>query len=153
MPRTSSAVTSVLVDRVHDPAVVHDADPVGQVEDVVDVVADEEDADALGLELPDEVAHLGGLGRAERGRGLVHDQDPGVEVDRAGDGDGLALAAGQRLHRLREAREVGVEPAHDLARLGLHASSRRACPSRVVSSRPRNMLPGASMLSARASVW
>ena len=36
-----------LVDRVHDAAVVHDADPVRQVEDVVDVVADEEDADAL----------------------------------------------------------------------------------------------------------
>ena len=48
----------VLVDRVHDPAVVHDADPVGQVEHVVDVVADQEDADALVLELPDEVADL-----------------------------------------------------------------------------------------------
>ena len=42
-----------LVDRVDDLAVVHDADPVGQVEHVVDVVADEEDADALVLELAD----------------------------------------------------------------------------------------------------
>ena len=47
IPRTSSGVTSVLVDRVHDPPVVHDADPVRQVEDVVDVVADQEDADPL----------------------------------------------------------------------------------------------------------
>ena len=87
----------VLVDRVHDPAVVHHADPVGQVEDVVDVVADQEDADALVLELPDEVADLRGLGRSERRGRFVHDQDPGVEVDRAGDGHGLALAAGQGL--------------------------------------------------------
>ena len=86
-----------LVDGVDDPAVVHDADPIGQVEDVVDVVADEEDADALVLELADEVADLGGLGRAEGGGGLVHDQDPGVEMDRPGDGHGLSLAAGEGL--------------------------------------------------------
>ena len=58
----------VLVHRADEPAVVHDADPVGQVEDVVDVVADEEDADALALELPDQVADLGRLGRARAPR-------------------------------------------------------------------------------------
>ena len=44
-------VTVVLVDRADELALVHDADPVGQVEHVVDVVADQEDADALLLEL------------------------------------------------------------------------------------------------------
>ena len=102
MPRTSSVVTSRLVDRADEPAVVHDADPVGQVEDVVDVVADQEDPDALVLQLADEVADLGGLGRAEGGGRLVHDQDPCVEVDGAGDRHRLALAAGQGLDRLRE---------------------------------------------------
>src|SRR3954451_8621154 len=38
---------AALVDGIDDPTVVHDADPVGQVEDVVDVVADQEDADPL----------------------------------------------------------------------------------------------------------
>ena len=99
MASTSSVVTSSFVDRVDDAPVVHDADPVGQVEDVVDVVADEEDADALVLQLPDEVAHLGRLRRPERGGRLVHDQDPGVEVDGPPDGDRLALAARQRHHR------------------------------------------------------
>ena len=99
MPSTSSERDVGLVDGVHDPAVVHDADPVGQVEDVVDVVADEEDADALVLELADEVADLGRLGRPEGRRRLVHDQDPGVEVDGPGDGHRLALAAGERLDR------------------------------------------------------
>ena len=58
-------------------------------------------------------------GPERRGR-LVHDQDAGVEVDGARDGDRLALAAGERLHRLLEAAEVGVEAAHHLAALGLH---------------------------------
>ena len=65
-------------------------------------------------------ADLGRLGRPERRGRLVHDQDPGVEVDRPGDRHGLALAAGQRLHRRLEVLEVRVEPAHDLARRGLH---------------------------------
>ena len=59
-------------------------------------------------------------GRPERGGRLVHDQDAGVEMDRAGDGDRLALAAGERGHRLLEAAEVGIEPPHHLARLRLH---------------------------------
>ena len=94
IPSTSSGVTSFLY-RVDDAPVVHHADPVRQVEDVVDVVADQEDADAIALELADQVPDLGRFGRTERCRRLVHDQDPGVEVDRPRDGHGLALAAGQ----------------------------------------------------------
>ena len=86
-----------LVDCPDDPAVVHDADPVGQIVDVVDVVADQEDPDALGLELADEVADLRRLRRPEGSRGLVHDQDLRVEVDGARDRHRLALAAGQRI--------------------------------------------------------
>ena len=41
-----------------DLAVLHHGHAVGEVEHVVDVVADEEDADALGLELLDELADL-----------------------------------------------------------------------------------------------
>ena len=65
----------VLVDGADEPAREHHADPVGQVEHVVDVVADEEDPDALRLQLGDELVHLGGLRRTERRGGLVHDQD------------------------------------------------------------------------------
>ena len=36
-------------------------------------------------------------------------------MDGAGDGDRLALAAGQRADRATEAFEVGIEPPHDLA--------------------------------------
>ena len=74
-----------LVDDADDPAVIHDRDPVREVEDVVDVVADEEDADPFALQLTDEVAHLGGLGGPERRRGLVHDEDARIEMDRSRD--------------------------------------------------------------------
>ena len=67
-----------------------------------------------------EFADLRGLGRPERRRRLVHDQDARVEMDRAGDRDRLALAARERDHRLLEAAEIGVEPPHHLARLGFH---------------------------------
>ena len=96
----------VLVHGADELALEHDADPVGQVEHVVDVVADQEDPDALGLELGDEVADLGGLGRPERRGRLVHDQDPGVEVDGPRDRDRLALAARQRLDRHLEVPEA-----------------------------------------------
>ena len=104
------------------------------------------------LELAHEVAHLRGLGRPEgRGR-LVHDQDLGVEVDRAGDGDGLALAAGQRLHWLAKLVKFGFSRPMIL-RVSDSMLESSSEPRRVVSSRPRNRLPGASMLSASASVW
>ena len=138
MPRTSSGVTSVLltvstIRPWYMTLIRSDRSNTSWMSWLI-----EEDADALVLELADEVADLGGLGRAEgRGR-LVHDQDPGVEVDGPGDGHRLALAARQGLDRHREAREVRVQPPHDLARLGLHARVVEACRTRVVSSRPRN---------------
>ena len=120
MPSTSSLVMSWTRPDADDLAVLHHRHAVGEIEHVVDVVADEEDADAVGLELLDELADLRRLGGAERGRRLVHDEDASVEMDRPGDCDRLALAARERGHRLLEAAEVGIEPPHDLARLRFH---------------------------------
>ena len=47
MPSTSSLLTSLRARGADQPAVLHDREPVGEIEDVVDVVADQEDADAL----------------------------------------------------------------------------------------------------------
>ena len=55
IPRTSSEVTSDGLTMSDHAAVIHDADPVGQVEHVVDIVADQEDADAFRLELADKL--------------------------------------------------------------------------------------------------
>src|SRR5271156_1579345 len=56
--------------RADDAPVLHDADPIRQIEDVMNIVADEEDADAVRLELFDEFADLRRLLRAERRRRL-----------------------------------------------------------------------------------
>src|SRR5690348_15362213 len=44
--------------RADDLAVLHHTDAVGEVEHIVDVVADQEYADPFGFELPDQLAHL-----------------------------------------------------------------------------------------------
>jgi hypothetical protein len=49
-----------------DAAVLHHANPVGQIEHVMDIMADQEDADAVGLERPHQLADLRGLLRPER---------------------------------------------------------------------------------------
>ena len=60
---------------------------------------------------PDQLSnHLGLLG-TEGGGWLIHDQDLGVEIDRPGDGDGLALTTGKRFPPAGPLNflEVGVE--------------------------------------------
>ena len=136
MPSTSSLVMSWTRPDPDDLAIFHHSHAVRKVEHIVDVVADKEDADALGLELLDELADLGRLGGPKRRRRLIHDQDTGVKMDRSRDGDRLALAARERDHRLLEAAEIGIEPSHDLARFRLHRGVVQR-PQRVRSSRPR----------------
>jgi hypothetical protein len=152
MARTSSVVTSALLTVPTSLAVEHDADPVRKVEDVVDVVADQEDADAFRLELLDQVADLGSLGGPEGGSGLVHDQDPGVEMDARP----MAIAwrwppesdttGVLKFLKLGFRRPMTLRVADSMA-----ASSRS--PNRLFSSRPRKTLADASMFSASARVW
>ena len=78
-----------------------------------DVVGDEDDRQgALGGEPQPEHRLLKLLAgqRVERGEGLVHQQEVGVEDERAGDGDALPLAAGE----LRGIAAAKVGDAEDL---------------------------------------
>ena len=108
-----------------DPAAVEHDEAVGDVEDVVDVVADEEDRAAARPHLAHEVEDLGGLGQRQRRRRLVEHDQVGLLVDGAGDGDALALAAGEladdrvRREDLRGEADLAHQPlglAHLLAR-------------------------------------
>ncbi len=57
MPSTSSLVTSSVQRVTHDLAVFQmTKNPVSQIEDIVDIMADEEDSDALSFQFLDEVA-------------------------------------------------------------------------------------------------
>ena len=48
------------------PTILHDIDAVGEVEDVMDIMTDEEDADAFLFQRESEIADLPGLGGAKR---------------------------------------------------------------------------------------
>ncbi len=74
------------------PATPDDGDPVGDLEDLVELVADEHDAVAFaGEPAQDAEDLLGLLGRQHGGR-LVEDEDPGVAVERLEDLDPLLPA-------------------------------------------------------------
>ncbi len=78
--------------RADDLAAPDDRDPVGDLEDLVQLVADEDDRVALvGQPTQDREDLLGLLGR-QHGRRLVEDEDPGVAVERLQDLDPLLPA-------------------------------------------------------------
>ena len=76
----------------------------------------------------DEVEHLGGLRDAERRGRLVEDDDARLADERAGDRDGLALAAGERGDRNPHRRDAG-------------AAARAAATTSAAPSRPRRATP------------
>ena len=96
---------------LHDLAEVHDRDPVGDVPDDGEVVRDEEVGEVeVALQLLHQVDDLRLDRDVERGDRLVADEEVGVERERAGEADALALAAGELVRVAR--RGVGREPDH-----------------------------------------
>ena len=90
-------------------AVAQHHDAVGAALDLVQPVRDEDDADAVGLEVGDDLEQpLGLRQRQARGR-LVHDDQPRFERQRLGDLDQLPLGERQVGDR-RVGREVDAEP-------------------------------------------
>ena len=59
---------------------------------------DQDHPDAVRLELADQVEHALHLADGERGRGLVHDHELGIEGQRPRNGDRLLLAAREGTH-------------------------------------------------------
>ncbi len=81
-----------------DPSEVHHGDAVGDVADDGEVVGDEQVREAeLGAELVEEVDDAGLDRHVEGGDRLVEDDQLGLEGERSGDADALALPAGEVL--------------------------------------------------------
>ena len=78
-----------------DPAAPDDRDPVGDLEDLVQLVADEDDAVALACEPSQDREDLVGLLRREDSGRLVEDEDPGIAVEGLEDLDPLLPADGE----------------------------------------------------------
>ena len=90
---TSCCVVALPVEEPGVPAEPQDRDAVGDREDVVKVVRDQDDREPLLAEPLDEREHLLGLRDAERSRRLVEDDELRVPHHGSRDRDRLALAS------------------------------------------------------------
>jgi hypothetical protein len=112
------------VPLLHDPAVVHHGDGLGEVADHGEVVADQQHAHTAILGLVDEAQHLPLDRGVERGGGLVRDQQFRVAGQGRGDQGALAQAAGELIRTLTRAQfglgdaDVSEQFQHPLATLG-----------------------------------
>ena len=97
-------------------------DAVDQAEDLLQIVADDQHREAPVAQSGDDLFDGARLGRTERGRRLVHDDDLRSPGGRASDGDGLALTAGQVRGRRVDGRHGAAEAGEHRLRLGRHAS-------------------------------
>ena len=99
-------------------AAPQDRDPVGDLEHLVQLVADEDDRRALLLEALDDPEQLARLLRGQHGRRLVEDQDLGAAVERLQDLDALLLPDADGLDlrlRVDGEPEAGRGLAHALS--------------------------------------
>jgi hypothetical protein len=101
--------------------------PVGDLENLDQVVRDEYDRAAAVGETAREIEHLAGLGHGECCGRLVHDDETRIEVERASDRDSLALAAGKAADRRIGVGDMGVQLLQQRgdARLHLGAAQER----------------------------
>jgi hypothetical protein len=91
----------------HDLAASQHRDAIGDVEHFVELVRDEHDRLAVGLEPPQVVEQVLGLRRSQHRGGLVEDQDIDASVQRLEDLDALLLSHRQVLDL---AARVELEP-------------------------------------------
>ena len=101
-----------------DPPLGHHDDPVGDVEDHVHVVLDEDHAHALGAEVLDVAEQRLGERRVHAGHGLVEHDQLGFGHEGTGHLEQLALAAGERSGEL-PAHVAHVEAHEQLVGAGL----------------------------------
>ncbi len=110
-------------------AEVHHGDPIADVLDDGQVVGDEQQRQTVaGLEILEQVEHLGLHADVERRHRLVADHQARIEDERAGDGDALALSAGELVRPAlggpgRVDADLVEEPVDDGPLLGVVAAT------------------------------
>src|SRR5205085_4750532 len=105
---------------LHQLAQVHHRDPVGDVPDDAEVVRDEYVGQAqLVLKLVEQVDHLRLDRDVERGDRLVEQDQLGVDGERSGYSDPLALAAGELVREAVEMLRAETYSLQQLAALAL----------------------------------
>ena len=126
--------------------------PVADLEHLVELVADEDDRLAVGLEALDDREQLGRLLRRQHGRRLVEDQDLGAAVERLQDLDALLLADGDLRDRAPSARPRARTAARARARAPPRRARRACTPSRV-GSMPSTMFSATVITGISMKCW
>ena len=106
--------------RGRHPAPAEDDDAIGELEDLLGAVGDEEDGRPPPSQFPHQVGHPAGGGDPERGGGLVENEEGGGGQHGSGDGHQLAFTARERFDRLAHVPEFDAEAGQHPVGLGLH---------------------------------
>ncbi len=93
----------------HLAAPAEDDHAVGNLEDIGYVVADQDHGAAATGEPAGELQHLARFDDGKRRGRLVHDDEPGIQIERPADGDGLALTARQAADGRFRIGNMGIE--------------------------------------------
>jgi hypothetical protein len=125
------------------PAIAKDRDVVGDLEDLVHLVGDVNDRDALVLERADDLEQMGNFALGNgRGR-LVHDDQAGIVGNGLGDLDHLRVGDAQIAHH-GVGVDVDLQPLQQRFGVGDHLLLVDQ-PKRPSGSRPRKMFSATVM--------
>jgi hypothetical protein len=102
-------------------SVAQDGHALGELEDLLEAMADVDDRDALAVQAPDQREELIGLAAREIARGLVEDQEAGAAHGGAGGRHELLLPDGQRTQG-RAGRQVKADLVEDRLRPAHHGA-------------------------------
>jgi hypothetical protein len=92
----------------------HDDHAIREIEDVLDVVADQEDRVTRSAQLSDELKYTRRLSRSQRGGGFVHQQYAAPAHHSPRNRNGLALATGQVTGNYSYARKADAKALDDV---------------------------------------
>ena len=100
-----------------DPAACHDADPIGQIEHLVKVIANQHNRRSAGSGIEQSLLHRRAGANVETSARAVRDDDLGVTAELTRDDQLLSVAAGQKGGLLAQiANALDIEFAHGLGR-------------------------------------
>ena len=120
-------------------SIAQHGDAIGQLENLLQAVADVDDADAALPKTPDHVEEHAHLGRVKRGGRLVHDHQRSLERD----------GARQRHHLLQRHAQVH----HRHAEIDVHAQPVEQLLRRAAHARPVDPAPASARLAPQKDVF
>ena len=136
---------------VDETAIPQDRHAVADTKHLFEAMGDVDDGDAVATKQVDDLEQPLDLSRFEGRRRLVHDHDPVVRGDRAGDRDHLLDAQAELAKRSPDVDRQAVARQDRGASRCIRSKSIK--PSRLVGSWPRNRLRATLSSGTRLTSW